>query len=437
MDPNEFTQNLVRRLLLFSVAALLLASPTLLASNTALIGAYFNGDPDLVVTGIDFGNFDCTNDSVSDSVSVTVKNQGTAAANDFEVALATDGCLSFATNQTVATLNHEDSTTVTFSISGSWANCSDCSCRFTATVDATYAVTESNETNNQLTETYTSNLPNLTVNSVAERVICAGDGNLTGTTVNVSNNGCADASNVALRLTSDCGLTFADQTVNLAAGETKDVFFPFTAGITTCSCNFTAKIDPDNTICECDGTDNTGESTSPMTIPDIEVQSDTLVVSCVDDGQGTVSGTVTLVNNGCGPDLTDNVPMRFTLSGNTGCSGNQVAQWTQIFAGVSIPSAGGIQDLTIQPHNIVISPCVDSSNRQVSALIEADCNGTICEWDGTDNTLCTDKPLNVLVPVGGIMVPVSRLELLAPWLGLVALASLAALTVVVVRRRTG
>jgi len=38
-------------------------------------------------------------------------------------------------------------------------------------------------------------------------------------------------------------------------------------------------------------------------------------------------------------------------------------------------------------------------------------------------------------PVGGIIVPVNRLELLAPWLGLVALALLAAFTVVLVRRR--
>ena len=38
-------------------------------------------------------------------------------------------------------------------------------------------------------------------------------------------------------------------------------------------------------------------------------------------------------------------------------------------------------------------------------------------------------------PVGGVIVPVNRLELLAPWLGLAALASLAALTVALVKRR--
>jgi hypothetical protein len=38
---------------------------------------------------------------------------------------------------------------------------------------------------------------------------------------------------------------------------------------------------------------------------------------------------------------------------------------------------------------------------------------------------------------GGIIVPVNRLELLAPWMGLAALAGLAALGVALVRRRRG
>ena len=39
------------------------------------------------------------------------------------------------------------------------------------------------------------------------------------------------------------------------------------------------------------------------------------------------------------------------------------------------------------------------------------------------------------MPVGGIVVPVNRLGLLAPWMGLVTLAGLAALGVVLVKRR--
>jgi hypothetical protein len=41
------------------------------------------------------------------------------------------------------------------------------------------------------------------------------------------------------------------------------------------------------------------------------------------------------------------------------------------------------------------------------------------------------------LPVGGIAMPVNKLGLVAPWLGLAALASLAVLTVALVRRRRG
>lgn len=49
------------------------------------------------------------------------------------------------------------------------------------------------------------------------------------------------------------------------------------------------------------------------------------------------------------------------------------------------------------------------------------------------NRSCT---ANFGLPVGGVMVPVDKLGLLAPWAGLTALASLVALTVALVRRRS-
>jgi len=68
-------------------------------------------------------------------------------------------------------------------------------------------------------------------------------------------------------------------------------------------------------------------------------------------------------------------------------------------------------------------------------------------WDGDcpDTGLTTQVPMDsdktcttaFGYPVGGIVVPVNRLGLLAPWVGLAALVSLAALTVAVVRRRRG
>jgi len=271
-------------------------------------------------------------------------------------------------------------------------------CHITLLVEADYnnTICESDGTDNTLCNNKTLNIPELTINSVASTVICNTDGSLTGTTVNVSNTGCGNATGVVVRLTSDCGLTFADQTVNLAAGETREVFFPFTAGIVSCTCNFTAVIDPDNTICECSGSNNTRSSTQDMLIPDLEVRDETLVVTCLDDGVIRVSGTVTLINNGCGPDFTGNIPMRFTLFNRPGCGGSPVNQWTQTITGVSIASAGGTRTFAIQPHDITTNFCTNSSNCQVSILIEADYTNSICEWDGTDNTYCTNKTSDCL-----------------------------------------
>ncbi len=57
------------------------------------------------------------------------------------------------------------------------------------------------------------------------------------------------------------------------------------------------------------------------------------------------------------------------------------------------------------------------------------CNGVIVDPGGPGQP----PP----VPVGGIVVPVNKVGLVSPWLGLAALASLAALTVALVRRRRG
>ncbi|MBC8450276.1 MAG: hypothetical protein H8D78_21290 [Chloroflexi bacterium] len=365
-------------------------------SNNDRVETYATTLPDLVVTDIDFSNVSCSNDNCSGQVEVTVQNQGYGTAANFQVSLNTDGCLSFTNNQTVsAALGNGQSSTVAFDITGSWLNCSDCGCDFTATVDATNSVCECDGSNNTRTETYTQNMPDLRVNGVTPSVTCSGDGNLQGTvTVNVSNGGCANANNVAVRLTSTCGVTFSDQTVNLTAGSNTntDLTFNYTPGCANCTCTFTASIDPDDAICECDGTNNTLFS-APYTLnlPDVEVQSDTLAATCAGDGQCRISGNVTLVNNGCGSNLTADVPMRFTLYDNTGCAGSQVGQWTETLSSVNIASGGDTQAFTITPHTIDTNLCTNSTNCQVSIGLEADYNGSICECDGTDNTTCADN----------------------------------------------
>ncbi|MCK4760807.1 MAG: DUF11 domain-containing protein [Candidatus Aminicenantes bacterium] len=266
-------------------------------------------------------------------------------------------------------------------------------CRVSLVIEADYTATicESDGTDNDLIYDKTITIPELTVNNIASSVTCLGDGSLTGTTVTVSNNGCGPAPGAVVRLTSDCGLTFADETVDLPAGETRDIFFAFTAGIAACVCNFTATIDPDNNIPECDGTNNVTSAAAAMLIPDIEVQAEALTIDCADDGVVRVSGTITLVNNGCGPNLTGAIPMRLSLYGDSGCSGTMLHQWTETLSGVDIPSAGGTRTFTIQPHDITLNYCTGATNCRTSLFIEADYNNSICEWDGTDNTFCADK----------------------------------------------
>jgi uncharacterized repeat protein (TIGR01451 family) len=273
------------------------------------------------------------------------------------------------------------------------ANSNNCNYSILVETDYTASICESDGTDNNLCSDKTLAIPNLTVTSVASSIVCLTDGSLTGTTVQVTNDGCAPANGVTVRLISDCGLTFNDETVDLAAGETKEILFLFTAGITTCACNFTAFIDPDDTICECNGADNTLAGTTSMLIPDIEVQSEALTVTCNEDSVFQVSGNVTLLNNGCGPDLTGFVPMRFTLYSGAGCSGDIITQWTENFSAAAIVSGGGTQTFTIQPYEFSSDLCKESSACRASVFIEADYNDSICEWDGTDNTLCGDKIL--------------------------------------------
>lgn len=272
-------------------------------------------------------------------------------------------------------------------------------CQVSMRVELDYngsAICESDGTDNDLCVNKNVSIPDLAIDAVASTITCLSDGSLTGTTVTVSNNGCADATNVTVRLASDCGLTFTDEIVNIPSGTSQDVFFPFASGITDCNCTFNASIDPDDTIDECDGANNTGTSNVSMLIPDLEVQSENLTITCADDGMIQVSGTVTLVNNGCGPNITDPIPMQFTLYGNQNGVGPQLHRWTTTFTGVDIPAGGGTQTFTIPVHRTAINLCTDSSSGRLSIVTEIDHTDSICEWDGTDNTFTANLDATII-----------------------------------------
>ncbi len=283
----------------------------------------------------------------------------------------------------------------------------------TATVDSRNDLCECTTADNGASAAYTLPVPNLTVTAVATGVVCNADGALAGTTVTIANNGCADATGVQVRLSSDCGLTFADQFVDLPAGSTRDVVFPFSSGIVNCTCNFTAVVDPDAAVCELEGGDNSRSNAAPMSVPDIRIADDRLAVSCAGDGQLLVSGSVSLENAGCGPALTAPVPMRFTLYGGSGCGGDVLAQWTETFRSVSI-APGGRQTFPIAPRRVDADLGALATGCRVSIGVEADYSHSICEWDGSNNTACA---ANLAVDVPDLHVSGDTLALLCPAAG--------------------
>ena len=279
------------------------------------------------------------------------------------------------------------------------ANSTGCQVSIRSEADYTNTVCECDGTNNTRVADKGVFSPDLVLNSLLPTVSCVGDGNLQGAVeVNVSNPGCGDVANAVARLTADCGLTFPDQTLSLTAGSSRNLTFSFVPSCLLGTCGFVAQLDPDAAVSECDGTNN-ALSSAPIqwAVSDLLVEADTLALTCSGDGLSTVSGTLTLANNGCGPNLTTTVPVRFTLLDNVGGSGNQVAQWTQTLTGVNIPTGGGSQVFTIAPQAIPANLCANSTGCLVSLLVELDYLDAICELDGTNNTWVADS-LTVDIP---------------------------------------
>ncbi|MBP7867408.1 MAG: Ig-like domain repeat protein [Acidobacteria bacterium] len=171
---------------------------------------------------------------------------------------------------------------------------------FTVALDAGNAVCECNEGDNVSTGIWLKNEnPVLSVTDLDfTNVTCAGD-QLSGTIlVRVDNTGCAIAVNAVVTLSSDCGLTFADQAVTVPAGSNAWATFPISGGSwTACAagtCAFTAGVDPSGSICECAGGSHSLTEPLPPAyrLPDLAAVSVNANASCSADG--SVSGTVSV-----------------------------------------------------------------------------------------------------------------------------------------------
>ncbi len=353
-------------------------------NNALCAGTFAIATPDMTITDIDFSQVTCVADTLSGVVRVTVENTGCGDSGPFDLRLETDGCLSFA-DETVANLSAGASTTVDFTIAGTWEDCADCSCTFTATVDPDGNVCECDGANNARSEPYTSVLPDLTISGAVASLGCASDGNATiDADVTIANAGCADVSgSFDIRVTvydgANCTGNVVDTWIETITGETivsggsrvislsqRILAQSLCAGDCGYSAHF--EVDAGNDICECDGTNNEFcLSSIPSETPDIVV---TAVVPSIDCQAGTATVTATVGNIGCG-DATG-VVFRLTSSG---CAPTTDSAPIDLAAGAS--------------QDIVFSYTPNCSDWNCSFTVTADPTSTLCECDG-DNALTLD-----------------------------------------------
>lgn len=257
-----------------------------------------------------------------------------------------------------------------------------------------------------VTTTARVTIPDLTLTptNITPVLTCVGDGNHSGrVTIVVRNTGDAPVTeDFRLRVQevstgwSREGYFRADfeGTLPVNANSTRTIHVDgWPVSCQSCTYRFTVTLDLDDDICECIEGNNANSRDWTITLPDLTVRRHTLSLTCAGDGQVRISGTVTLGNEGCGGNLTANVPMRFVLRDGASCMGTELYTWTETFTGVNIP-AGGEQTFTVS-HTFPIDLCSQASGCTVSLLIEADSTGSICECDGANNTLCTDFAWNI------------------------------------------
>ncbi|HEU68866.1 MAG TPA: DUF11 domain-containing protein, partial [Candidatus Acetothermia bacterium] len=360
----------------------------------------------------------CSSDgNYSGAVRLTIRNRGDAPVdNDFQITLteastpwSVSGYFQADFGGTLP-INPASSRRITIP---DWpVTCGICDYSFTVELDTEDEICECIEGNNTNSRTWTLTLPDITVVSENLSLTCAEDGQvLISGTVTFGNEGCGDnlTGDLPVRFTlyggPGCTGTALDQwaevfSVDIPAGgqQTLDIT-PRTASVDACSaateCNLYLLIEADYTdsICECNGGNNTRCTDLAIDIPDLVVAGENLTLTCAGDGQVLISGTVTLGNQGCGTALTANIPMRFTLHDGSGCTGSVLHGWKEMFTGVGIP-AGGEQVFNVD-HTFSIDLCSQASDCTVSLLIEADYTDSICECNGENNTLCVNFDVGI------------------------------------------
>ena len=320
---------------------------------------------DLMVTAL---RSNASSYNVGDTITVTatVKNQGLRGAGGFYVSLTSAG-LSTQTRY-VSSLGAGNSTTVSFIYTAPSLS-STRNISITATADSTGAVTESNESNNTRSTSFTViALPDLTVTALSGDKSLYEAGDTVTVSATVKNIGPTSAGATTVRLTLPNIGTFTQSLSALGAGASRTVTFAFTAptSLSPQSITVTAYADPDNRIAESNESNNSRTAIISVKAlrPDVEIV-DSTITNWYAGMDVTVSATVR--NNTAQP--VPSVAVRLTLGG---------VSYTE-----SIPILGN-------GSNLAVFRITVPAAGNYTVKISADPDGALDETDESNNILTKD-----------------------------------------------
>jgi uncharacterized repeat protein (TIGR01451 family) len=176
---------------------------------------------------------------------------------------------------------------VTFPIAGRWADCTDCSCTFTATVDPQGQLCECSSANSY-SETFTSTLPDLRVAAVVPDVP---DACTKGTVrVTVENIGCGTAPAGTVVRISGGATGEATTSVALGHGQSETLTVELNEVLACGDYELTATVDPDNLVCECNGQNQARSASFSVVDPDLSPRNFSAV--CNGDDTFTIAAEI-------------------------------------------------------------------------------------------------------------------------------------------------
>lgn len=311
-----------------------------------------------------------------------IKNQGNADAGTFVVKLTPEGMSS--QTQTITGLAAGSSQTLTWMFTAptlaATANRS-----LAVLADSTFAVTESNESNNEGSGSVTilGEKPDLTITSLAPDASSYKPGERVMMTATVKNNGIITCPAGKLRLSGDGMTTQTKDVASLPAGASQVLSFSFTAPDVNGEKIYaiTATADPDGQIAESnEGNNNcSGSFKVSNPLPDLTVTQVRSDKNEYDEGE---TGTVTVTIKNQGAQSVSNAKLKLTL----GDFFLQVKQTGSIAVGGTVQVAFAFT----APETL--------ERRTVTATATIDPTGEISESDENNNTLTSALAIRPILP---------------------------------------